>query len=222
MEHKNDIRIINSATANYIIENRKPMGLFILCDKGRYVGIDNRTGDAWTEDFKTKMGCLAWLTDEMTTDEVHDKENANCGDFCQGENQHELVKEFEIADGIITIREIGFPEYQFRIITDRIPCSYLIWNVSKDMLPKGYIPLCRLSDRQRYPGGRDIDADALLVIEAEGSDIILNAIGFGPNTLEGMEAFVQKNRNAKPGSLKYNDLQRVKKALPYMRKLKWN
>ena len=93
--------------------------------------------------------------------------------------------------------------------------------VPKDMLPKGYIPLCRPSDWQRYPGARDIDADALLAVETEGSDVIMEAIGFGPNNLKTMEEFVQKNRNAKPGSLKYNDLQRVKKALPYMRKLRW-
>lgn len=87
MEHKDNIRIINSTMADYIIKNREPRGLFIYCEKGRYVGIDNRTGDAWTEDFRTKMGCLSWLTDEMTTNEVHDKENANYSEWLQGEDQ---------------------------------------------------------------------------------------------------------------------------------------
>lgn len=132
-----------------------------------------------------------------------------------------MAKEIEIANGIITVREFGFPEYQFRIITGCIPGAYSIWNVSKDMLPKGYIPLCRLSARQSFLGGMDVDTDALLAIEAEGSDVILDAVGFGPDSLRTMESFVQKNRNAKPGSLKYNDLQRVEKALPYMRKLRW-
>lgn len=132
-----------------------------------------------------------------------------------------MAKEIEIANGIITVREFGYPEYRFRIFTSTIPYGYQIWNVPKDMLQKGYIPLCRPSDRQRYPGARDIDADALLAVETEGSDVIMEAIGFGPNNLKTMEEFVQKNRNAKPGSLKYNDLQRVEKALPYMRKLRW-
>ena len=221
MLYKDNIWLVNSATADYIIKKRKPAGLFIYRDSGRYVGIDNRTGDAWTEDFRTKLGCLAWLTDEMTTEEVHNKENSDCGDLCQDENQHKLIKEFEIAGEIITIREFGVPEYKFRIFTGTIPCGYQIWNVPKDMLQKGYIPLCRPSDRQRYPGARDIDADALLAVETEGSDVIMEAIGFGPNNLESMEMFVKKNRDAKPGSLTYNDLQRVEKALPYMRKLRW-
>ena len=132
-----------------------------------------------------------------------------------------MDKEIVIENGVITVREFGYPEYQFRIITGCIPGAYHIWNVSKDMLPRGYIPLCRLSDRQQYPGGMDIDADALLAIKAEGADIILDAIGFGPNSLKPMESFAQENRYAKPGSLKYNNLQRVKRALPYMRKLRW-
>jgi hypothetical protein len=27
----------------------------------RYVGIDNRAGDAWTEDFKSLSTCKTWL-----------------------------------------------------------------------------------------------------------------------------------------------------------------
>ena len=45
-----------------VIETRRPRGLFFVV--GSVVtGIDNRDGDAWTEDFPTKRECLKWLTD---------------------------------------------------------------------------------------------------------------------------------------------------------------
>lgn len=56
-------RRISSEDAKTIIESRHPYGLFFLKDGGVYVGIDNRDGDAWTEEFPTKRKCLEWLTD---------------------------------------------------------------------------------------------------------------------------------------------------------------
>jgi len=50
-----------SEEASKIIETREPKGLFYLLDNGVHVGIDNRTGDAWTEDFKSKAACSKWL-----------------------------------------------------------------------------------------------------------------------------------------------------------------
>lgn len=44
-----------------IIETRQPLGMFYAVDTGLYTAVDNRTGDAWTEDFITKERCLAWL-----------------------------------------------------------------------------------------------------------------------------------------------------------------
>jgi hypothetical protein len=35
--------------------------LFFVKEPTGYAGIDNMTGDAWTEDFKTKEECLRWL-----------------------------------------------------------------------------------------------------------------------------------------------------------------
>lgn len=53
---------ISKIQALQVIETRKPRGLFFVV--GQVVtGIDNRTGDAWTEDFATKRGCLKWLKD---------------------------------------------------------------------------------------------------------------------------------------------------------------
>lgn len=39
----------------------KPLGLFYNWDGDTVIGVDNSTGDAWTEDFPTLEECLAWL-----------------------------------------------------------------------------------------------------------------------------------------------------------------
>lgn len=47
-----------------IIETREPRGLF-LCDTGvEVIGVDNITGDAWTEEFPDRLECLLWLLRE--------------------------------------------------------------------------------------------------------------------------------------------------------------
>lgn len=53
---------VSKVQALQVIETRQPRGLFFVV--GEVVtGIDNRTGDAWTEDFATKRECLKWLAD---------------------------------------------------------------------------------------------------------------------------------------------------------------
>ncbi len=52
---------ISKKQAYQVIDSRRPHGLFFLKDGEVYVGIDNRTGDAWTEEFATKSDCLKWL-----------------------------------------------------------------------------------------------------------------------------------------------------------------
>lgn len=47
--------------ANEIIEKRTPFGMFWLKEKGVFIGIDNSTGDAWVEDFKTKKSMERWF-----------------------------------------------------------------------------------------------------------------------------------------------------------------
>lgn len=56
-------REISQSGADTIIESRHPHGLFFLRDGSVYIGIDNRDGDAWTEEFSSKRKCLEWLTD---------------------------------------------------------------------------------------------------------------------------------------------------------------
>ena len=51
-------REISREDAAGIIERRHPYGLFFLKEGTVYVGIDNRDGNAWTEDFAMKRKCL--------------------------------------------------------------------------------------------------------------------------------------------------------------------
>lgn len=55
------IRKVTQAEAAAIIQSREPRGLFYQQDDNRWIGIDNMTGDAWTEEFGSLDQCLAWL-----------------------------------------------------------------------------------------------------------------------------------------------------------------
>ena len=46
-----EIRMITKAEADDIIATREPRGLFYLDTGKSFVGIDNSTGYAWTEEF---------------------------------------------------------------------------------------------------------------------------------------------------------------------------
>lgn len=53
-------KVTNKEALN-IINNRDRIGIFYTISNGYYVGIDNITGDAWTEDFNTLRSCKKWL-----------------------------------------------------------------------------------------------------------------------------------------------------------------
>lgn len=48
-----------------VIEAREPLGLFWAMETTNgshvFVGCDNRTGDAWTEEFPGQRDCIEWL-----------------------------------------------------------------------------------------------------------------------------------------------------------------
>ncbi len=52
---------ITLSEAKEIIKTREPKGIFYTIENGMYVGIDNRTGDAFTEEFKTLENFKRWL-----------------------------------------------------------------------------------------------------------------------------------------------------------------
>ena len=52
---------ITNKEAEDIINSRKPLGKFLFKENNLYVGIDNETGEAWTEDFYNYEDCIEWL-----------------------------------------------------------------------------------------------------------------------------------------------------------------
>lgn len=54
--------------ARQIIETREPRGYFYTFENGIYTGIDNGTGDAWSEDFDSREECMKWLRRESAVD----------------------------------------------------------------------------------------------------------------------------------------------------------
>ncbi len=55
------IQKVTKEQAKEIIDQRLPLGCFWLQDGDKFIGIDNQSGDAWTEDFKSKGACIIWL-----------------------------------------------------------------------------------------------------------------------------------------------------------------
>lgn len=60
------IEIITAEKASEIIDKREPTGLFFRFDKKckKYIGIDNKNGEAWTEEFSILEDCKNWLRGE--------------------------------------------------------------------------------------------------------------------------------------------------------------
>ena len=57
-------KYVSQQEASAIIEHRGPRGLFVLEAGVEYIGIDNSTGDAWTEEFPDLTECMMWLAGE--------------------------------------------------------------------------------------------------------------------------------------------------------------
>ncbi|HAT4146262.1 TPA: hypothetical protein I9Z81_001255 [Clostridium perfringens] len=58
----NFIKVSNNK-ANEIINTRKPLGLFWTREGAWFIAIDNLTGDAWSECFKSKKECFDYLNE---------------------------------------------------------------------------------------------------------------------------------------------------------------
>lgn len=93
------IKEITREEAHEIIDKYEPKGLFYLKENGVHVGIDNTTGDSWTEEFNTKEECIAWLKQErlINKKEVYKKALETWGQEAQitmvFEEMSELQKE---------------------------------------------------------------------------------------------------------------------------------
>ncbi|WP_461206904.1 hypothetical protein [Clostridium sp. DL1XJH146] len=59
------VKKISKDEANKIILGREPLGLFYTIEKSEgkniYVGIDNRSRDAWVEEFESLKACKKWF-----------------------------------------------------------------------------------------------------------------------------------------------------------------
>lgn len=101
-------------------------------------------------------------------------------------------------------------------IVEIVPAGYEIWNIGKNMVD-GYLQICEFTD------GRNVNTGTLKAIKIDGAQTILAAIGFSTatNTVEGMERYIKRYRNAKGG---WSMLKRDKMmaALPFLRQVKFD
>ena len=67
----------------------EPLGLFLVGEAGgTWTGIDNSTGNAWTEEFGTQAECLKWLKGEKLPTQLYPL-NRRCNG---GQVRKELTK----------------------------------------------------------------------------------------------------------------------------------
>ena len=71
MEKKLKIQRVSSEFLGRVIEHRVPLGLFLAKEGGLWVAVDNRDGDAWTEDFRRKCHAVRWLRDGGSSAYAH-------------------------------------------------------------------------------------------------------------------------------------------------------
>lgn len=107
-------------------------------------------------------------------------------------------------------------EHMFELV-DSVPAGFEIWNIGRNMID-GYLPLCETGNHGPY----SVNPDTLKAIKIEGAQTILAAIGGGQGTIESMERYIKRYANAKPGTWSYTQCDRMRKALPIMRKINWN
>lgn len=113
--------------------------------------------------------------------------------------------------------------YTFEI-SDYVPLGYQIWNIGAHNTKPGYVPICRLSSRQPYAGACNVDVDRLKAIKSSHYEIIMKAAscGVGGQTLRDMEAYINKAKGKKLPPYESSARDTIRKALPYVRELKWH
>lgn len=101
-----------------------------------------------------------------------------------------------------------------------IPRGYDIWNIG-DHAPPGYIPLCRLKAIQPFEGCREIEPDTLKAIKTEGAKIIMQAAGrLTKDTPETWRRYIKRYENSRSACTQER-IKRMRRALPYLEKLKF-
>lgn len=106
-------------------------------------------------------------------------------------------------------------------VLNTVPLGYKIWNIGRNM-PDGYLPFCRLKAVQPFEGAQCVETDSLKAVRNEGAQVILAAVGRGAgDDLKGMENYLQKHPHPAPGSRAEANVERIKKAIPYLRALRY-
>ena len=126
------------------------------------------------------------------------------------EMAHRLRKEYDVREDVVVDGEHVFQ------LVDSVPLGYEIWNIGKNMVP-GYLPLCRMT-----PGTYSVEVETLKAIRIDGAERILAAIGGGQNTIAKMERYVKRYKNSPAGSWPNLQVERMQRALPIMKQLKWD
>ena len=98
---------------------------------------------------------------------------------------------------------------EYTIVTEP-PLGYEIWNI-KDA-PNGCLPFCRLKMMQPFGGARKIEPDTLKAMKCDGAQVILDAIGFGPQTSDAMQKYIAKKREERKRKV---DLRTYEKSYPF-------
>lgn len=101
-------------------------------------------------------------------------------------------------------------------VVDEPPLGFEVWNIGANMAP-GYLPFCRLSRKQPFPGGRNIEVDTLKAMKFDGAEKILRAASSG-KTAEQMEQYIEKNRASKSEDIQHR-VRIFSEAVPLMKKL---
>lgn len=55
------VEVSEKSFLHSVIETRIPLGNYICQDGEKFVAVDNKTGDSWTEEFDTKEEAIGWL-----------------------------------------------------------------------------------------------------------------------------------------------------------------
>lgn len=115
-------------------------------------------------------------------------------------------------------KSIVCDRYKFEVI-DYLPHGYEIWNIGKNMTD-GYLPLCKLSSVQPYPGARNVDIDSLKAIKLDGAQTVLAASIRGQTTVESMEKYLERHKGKKVGTAAYRQVKRIEAALEVLKDVK--
>jgi len=104
-------------------------------------------------------------------------------------------------------------------IIDYIPNGYEFWNIGAAMA-EGYLPLCRPSQFQPYPGANRIDAENLKAIRLDGAQTVLAASIHGQTTVAAMEEYLERYRGKSTDPSVLEQVKRIEAALEVLKDVK--